>query len=880
MKNHQHLDTYCAVCEIEQIARLLPHQGPIKDFIHQNTLSAFMDLNFDEAVEQAGEILEARSYMDLGFYRSKFSHGEIALHHLSEALNFFLPEDMEADTNFFRTALSNFQIVNSEKALMHLRRKEGLSREIIHRQLSDVMKIKHHRRKNPKILSDIFNAKVGSEFEHELNQLLFRLLGSFVDQGVSLWPYLNKGSSFIDTLVELAESSRLPLKSWINNQDLARTLKKDPQQSIPEILSYILEDPELYSKYLQEILLAHPGWSGMINIIAHKPQSLSKKCLIDLLQLVAVKLALSWQYIKNNKINFVPIGHKDILAQEQFINKHDLSDILSTTWFLCAHPVQPPPSTKAIELLRQHWLEKVWHRAFENSYYNNVLSILSAPKPSTSKKNITPTFQAVFCIDDRGCSLRRILEQECPEIETFGTAGFYGIDCYLKAGDLLPQQICPAPITPKYLIYENPNPDKTPKKTKSLIDLATFLARHGANSTPLGFVSAYTLGHLSLFSLMASFFQPWSSRQSGQRAARKGDSKLIFERSANAQPSNGLLVGYTEEEMADRVYNTLKNMGLNDNFAPIIFIIGHGSSSVNNPHFAAYDCGACSGRPGAINARVFSAMANKKSVREILRNRGIFIGEDTIFVGGFHDTCADHIEFLDTHNLKSSHQELLQRFINYVQISCEKNAALRCLKFALVPKNISPQKALAEVRHRSSALFEPRPELNHANNALLIVGRRERSYGVNLDRRAFLQSYDPSQDINGVILNTLLSAVVPVCGGINLEYYFSRIDPAIYGCGSKLSHNVCSLIGVGNGLDDDLRTGLPVQMTEAHDPIRLLMIVEQEEDLIKNIIYQNDGVRPWIANSWIKLASLSPVDQRLSFFNPVSLSWHVPGKLS
>ena len=34
------------------------------------------------------------------------------------------------------------------------------------------------------------------------------------------------------------------------------------------------------------------------------------------------------------------------------------------------------------------------------------------------------------------------------------------------------------------------------------------------------------------------------------------------------------------------------------------------------------------------------------------------------------------------------------------------------------------------------------------------------------------------------------------------------------------------LIGVANGIDGDLRPGLPSQMIEVHDPVRLLVIAE------------------------------------------------------
>jgi len=40
------------------------------------------------------------------------------------------------------------------------------------------------------------------------------------------------------------------------------------------------------------------------------------------------------------------------------------------------------------------------------------------------------------------------------------------------------------------------------------------------------------------------------------------------------------------------------------------------------------------------------------------------------------------------------------------------------------------------------------------------------------------------------------------------------------------------LIGVANGSDGDLRPGLPSQMIEVHDPIRLLVIVEHFPEIV------------------------------------------------
>jgi len=68
-----------------------------------------------------------------------------------------------------------------------------------------------------------------------------------------------------------------------------------------------------------------------------------------------------------------------------------------------------------------------------------------------------------------------------------------------------------------------------------------------------------------------------------------------------------------------------------------------------------------------------------------------------------------------------------------------------------------------------------------------------------------------------------------------LEYYFSHVDNERYGAGSKLPHNVACLLGVMSGHASDLRTGLPRQMIEIHEPMRLLILVEATPERLLDI---------------------------------------------
>jgi uncharacterized protein YbcC (UPF0753/DUF2309 family) len=66
------------------------------------------------------------------------------------------------------------------------------------------------------------------------------------------------------------------------------------------------------------------------------------------------------------------------------------------------------------------------------------------------------------------------------------------------------------------------------------------------------------------------------------------------------------------------------------------------------------------------------------------------------------------------------------------------------------------------------------------------------------------------------------------------------------------------LVGVANSSDGDLRSGLPLQMVEVHDPVRLLMVVEHYPEVVKKVIQSKPDLYEWFSNEWIHLVALHP----------------------
>ncbi len=139
--------------------------------------------------------------------------------------------------------------------------------------------------------------------------------------------------------------------------------------------------------------------------------------------------------------------------------------------------------------------------------------------------------------------------------------------------------------------------------------------------------------------------------------------------------------------------------------------------------------------------------------------------------------------------------------------------------------------------------------------------------GLLLDRRAFLVSYDPTLDPECGALQNLLRAVIPVCMGINLEYFFSALDNQKYGAGTKLPHNVTSLLGIMTGHCSDLRTGLPAQMVEIHEPVRLLVVLEQEPEKIMALFDREPELARVVNNGWVIVMAYASDRNQLYYYN-------------
>ena len=535
---------------------------------------------------------------------------------------------------------------------------------------------------------------------------------------------------------------------------------------------------------------------------------------------------------------------------------------------------------------------RVWLAAYEHHYRDNLINALANRhgQGRWHTRQERPQAQVVFCIDDREEGFRRHLEELNPRIETLGAAGFFGVVINWRGlDDSEVTALCPIVATPAHEVSEVPRVNTETQQTKHEqgAKLAQRL-RSGFQEIRRNLLSSHVLIDL-LAPITAVNLVAKSLRPSAQDVlAKSADARLVpgvltevavtgVDDGSAATPEHNRM-GFTNTEQADRVAALLRNIGLVSGFAPLVVLMAHGSISQNNPHIAAYDCGACSGRHGGPNSRSFAAMANRPVIRKLLAERGIVVPQDTWFLGAEHNTCNEEILWFDRVDLPASLQAALTDLQGDLQRAGQLSAHERCRRFASAPRDPELETAHAHIVERSTDFSQARPELGHATNAAALVGPRAMSQGVFLDRRAFLISYDPSIDPDGKILEGILLAVGPVGAGINLEYYFSTIDSERFGCGSKVPHNVTGLFAVMEGASSDLRTGLPKQMTEIHEPVRLQIVIEASTANLGAIYERQPLLRELIGNEWVHVISKDPDNGVFSIFKPGQgfVAWQGP----
>jgi uncharacterized protein YbcC (UPF0753/DUF2309 family) len=959
---------------IEHAAHFLPSQGPIRVFIHHNTLHAFEHLPFHEAVKRGGATYGCHPYLPEDRYREKLSRGRILFEDLAAVLMDDLGESGDRLLGFLGTRyhvrLAMLQhplrvgpdcelrwLIAETDALRQFRSETPFqvreqmierTRRWVMRDLRSGRPIDgHHIRQTLASLFELFGesrieqwspetweaftlhalwrichrgvhtvqrpaatvpppvrhrdlllAATGIDTDRMIHDVLIRFCAAFLDQGVSSWPLPERDRGFFECFVAVYKDSH-EVRGWL--RPLPAELRRieecrlSPLDIIDETLHRLGVPAAETEEYLTRTLLALRGWAGMIwQMETNAEWAVHPAPRGSLIGYVAVRLLLLRLAIEHVASTYlgetgdltelrarvrriIPQPGRVTEMQRTFLifqlaqilgwNPADLNRLSRSEW---AQLVDEVESFSSLERRR------IYHLAFERRHRNQTLDAFIAHAKHTRPPDRIPSFQICCCLDEREESFRRHLEEIDPNCETYAFAGFYAVAMYYRgAADAHYVPLCPIVIKPQHyvqeeVVYSLEQTHRVRTETRRAIGKASHQIHVGSRLGLAGAIASI-LGSLASIPLVARVLFPRLTSQIRRAVASFVQAppvtRLILERTeATPGPENGQL-GYSLDEMITIVDRVLRDAGLVSQFSRLVIITGHGSSSLNNPHESAHDCGACGGGRGGPNARAYAQMANDSRVREALAKKGLVIPQSTYFVGAYHNTCDDLVTYFDLDRLPSTHRKDFEHAKDTIDEARRRNAHERCRRFESAELSLTPEEALRHVEARAEDLAQVRPEYGHCTNAVCYVGRRWRSKGLFLDRRTFLTSYDPTvDDAEHSILARVLGPAIPVCAGISLEYYFSYIDPTGYGCGTKLPHNITSLIGVMDGAASDLRTGLPWQMVELHEPVRCLFLIETTPEAMLSIVERNPIIKQLVVNDWIQLAILDPRQPKIQLY--------------
>jgi len=912
---------------IDHLSHLLPAQGPISIFIHHNTLHAFEDLPFEEAVEQAAERFGREPFLSEDRYRMKVASGRI----LAKDVETLLDEELGARgaeriasvttrLDLWRRvvlhgippftgrglswileetdALSRFRhdIPRDARlvplALDDLDADREMERQAVQRLWDACLRATGRagddplREQRPPIRHrDLLVGAAGIDTDEWIHPTLVRFVAGFLDQGLAHWIMPDRDRGMHGCFLAVYGTS-LAARSGPWAQSLPRLLaddrrrQRDALSSIEGSLAELGVSPDERTDFLTATLLALRGWAGMVRQLEERPDRvpatelpaalsgyLAVRLLLERSALAHAALTIGFQGPLSTLRSFLaerlPRPPRPTPAERAWPIFHVAQlcglDASIVNGFTASDVAHVESELYAIDSLRRR---RFLHRAFERTIRHRLYDALIRHAPAPQMP--TPDFQAIFCIDEREESFRRHLEEVEPACETFGTPGFFNVAMYHQsASDAHPRPLCPVAIRPEHFVPEiEENADalvgRSRRAQRRAAGFLGYNVQQGSRMLLRGALLMTLVGWLSLVPLVLRVVFPWlvsrwgRVRETSIAAAR---TRLQLDRTA-AIPPVGKHAGFTVPEMSAMVRRVLDDIGLSTRLSRLVLVVGHGSVSLNNPHESAHDCGACGGGRGGPNARAFAQMANDPRVRQDLAAGGLMLPLSCWFVGAERNTCSNSVTLFDEDLVPADLRPTLDRVHQAIEMARRREAHERCRRFDAVPGWYPPVAALAHVEGRAADLAQPRPEYGHATNAFCIVGRRARTRGLFLDRRAFLVSYDPARDGDGAILSRVLAAVVPVVAGINLEYYFSYVDPTGYGCGTKLPHNVTSLLGVMDGAQSDLRTGLPWQMVEVHEATRLALVVEAPRERLRQVVDANPAVARLVRNRWIWLACL------------------------
>jgi uncharacterized protein YbcC (UPF0753/DUF2309 family) len=618
-------------------------------------------------------------------------------------------------------------------------------------------------------------------------------------------------------------------------------LPDDPIAAIMAVVEALGTPRAVIGDYLHRALFDIGGWAAYAryrvwdNALYGRPDA-------TLVELLAIRMA--WGYAL-------------------FLERRDPA--FRTAWAEAMAQAAQLPAASGLAGDPELVIDLLAQNAYERAFQRRLLGKLAAgpqAEAGQAMPAVRKPLQAAFCIDVRSEVYRRALEQVC-DSETIGFAGFFGYPIeYVPIGRNTGGAQCPVLLTPAFTVCESVAAASPDEETEILgLRLLRRRAAKAWKSFKQSAVSSFTYvetaGPLFAAKLVGDSIgitRPVTDPNTdGLDAAVIGRVGPQLE----ARTVRGRATGFTPEQSLTQAEAVLRGMSLTRDFARLVMLAGHGSTTANNPHASGLDCGACGGHTGEANARVAAGILNDPDVRRGLRGKGIDIPEDTWFLGCLHDTTTDEVRIFDQDEIPAQFAPHLAELKTWLARASQKTRAERARLLGVA----DAADVDAAVIRRSHDWSQVRPEWGLAGNAAFIAAPRRLTRGVDLGGRAFLHSYDWQDDAGFGVLKLIMTAPMVVGSWINLQYYGSTVNNRAFGSGNKALHNVVGTLGVLEGNAGDLKTGLPWQSVHdgtrfIHEPLRLNVFIAAPLAAMTEVIKASQSVRELVDNRWIHLFAM------------------------
>ncbi|MFI2710789.1 putative inorganic carbon transporter subunit DabA [Micromonospora sp. NPDC018662] len=828
--------------------------GPLDAFVAVNPLAGRERVPFTRATGELRDLAGARTHLPAADYRQRLRDGRITTADLTAVLP--PPAAGAVTIGHRRVAGTDLQLAVLCHPVHDGPPAPADLLAVARRRLAELPARPRPRTPHdagPRTLAETLDRALGTRIVADVDDLVAAWCAAHSGRPAALWPVPGPADEGCWARWRRMAGADPTLARWgvTGLAALVDALPEAPEQAVAVLLRAVGVPPEAWSAYLSRSLLRLPGWAGHARWAQAHPGPGPALSPLDLL---AVRLtyeyalggAAAQRHLELPPVldavaaaTPTPLPRAAGIAPEALARLAAALDVDAALLACLPGPTVDALRDVALQLTPSRQSE-VWLAAAEHAYRRRLRYRLDrgVDRPAAGAPALA---QAVFCIDVRSEGLRRHLEATGP-VDTYGFAGFFGLPVRTVTADARRgRDRCPVLMRPVATVEEAPASARAGHATRSR--LAWRRAYAAAKANPVGaFAFVEVAGVLATAALLLRAVAPG-------RFAPAADH--------TAPTAADLAAAMTLDEQVYYAEATLRTVGLTTGFAPLVLLCGHGATSANNPYAAALDCGACGGNRGGVSARLVAGVLNRPEVRAALADRGIHLPDGTHVLAGEHDTVTDEVRLYDVDSvpagLRPAVEELSARL-------AEAGARLRAERAARLPGRPRPQR----LPRRASDWAQVRPEWALAGNAAFIAAPRELTAGVDLGCRTFLHSYDCAGDRDAAALETIMTGPMVVAAWINLQYYFSTVDPHRLGAGTKTVHTVLGdALGVLSGSGGDLRVGLPLQSVgdgtrPVHEPLRLLAVIRAPHHLVDTVLGRNPGLRNLVDGGWLSLTVVDP----------------------